>query len=93
MTDFNDWYEQSLKTFPSSQDGFIACMRKAYEAGAASQSETLRDKFAGQALAALCPDYTGRKASDSIICLVVPQVYRIADAMLEARKVIREGKS
>jgi hypothetical protein len=93
MNDFTDWYKQTLRPLPYSRAGFIAEMRKAYEAGAASQAEDLRDKFAGQALAALCPDYTGRKASDSIICLVVPQVYRIADAMLEARKVIREQGS
>ena len=87
MTDFNDWYTQTPKNHPATRICLEAEMRKAYEAGAASQAEDLRDKFAGQALAALCPDYTGRKASDSIICLVVPQVYRIADAMLEARKV------
>ena len=87
MTDFNDWYTQTPKNHPATRICLEAEMRKAYEAGAASQAEDLRDKFAGQALAALCPDYTGSKASDSIICLVVPQVYRIADAMLEARKV------
>ena len=88
MTDFTDWYEQSLKTFPSSQDGFIACMRKAYEAGAASQSETLRDKFAGQALIYIMGDNRVETYDFGSV-----ESYKMADAMLEARKVTKEQGS
>jgi|TARA_R110000850_G_scaffold130186_1_gene250720 hypothetical protein len=90
MTNFNDWYARTPKNHPGTRKCLEAEMQRAYEAGAASQAETLRDKFAGQALAGLCPDYTGRNAADSIIYLVVPKIYRIADAMLEARKMTGE---
>jgi hypothetical protein len=46
MTDFNDWYARTPENFPASLNAFESNMRQAYEAGAASQSETLRDKFA-----------------------------------------------
>jgi hypothetical protein len=87
MTDFNKWYE---KTNPDLEPYLVSIfeeLRMAYEAGAASTVGTLRDEFAGKALAGFCTDYTGRaEQADSIIYLVVPHVYRIADAMLEARK-------
>ena len=80
MSNFNDWYKQTLRPLPYSRDGFKSEMRKAYEAGAASQEQTLRDKFAASALispaASRVSDLTQR-ASIS---------YQIADAMLEARK-------
>jgi hypothetical protein len=90
MTDFNDWYGQdSFFAMPDE----LAALKRAYEAGAASQTGTLRDEFAGKALMGFCTDYTGRaEHADSIIYLVVPHIYRIADAMLEARKTTGEGE-
>jgi hypothetical protein len=40
MTDFTDWYERTPKNHPATRKCLEAEMRKAYEAGAASQSET-----------------------------------------------------
>jgi hypothetical protein len=61
--------------------------------GGLASEKTLRDEFAGQALMGFCSDYTGRSEhADSIIYLVVPHVYRIADAMLKARKTTGEGE-
>jgi hypothetical protein len=80
MTNFNDWYARTPKNFPASLNNLSSLLRQAYEAGAASQSETLRDKFAGQALVGLSSgegiyaEYTAKLA------------YQLADAMLEARK-------
>ena len=50
MTNFNDWYTQTPKNHPATRICLEAEMRKAYEAGAASQSETLRDKHVDQAI-------------------------------------------
>jgi hypothetical protein len=87
MTDFNDWYAKTSPTSNPEIDDFLGLLQCAFDAGAASQVGTLRDEFAGQALMGFCSDYTGRtEQADSIIYLVVPHVYRIADAMLEARK-------
>jgi hypothetical protein len=86
MNDFTDWYKQTLRPLPYSRAGFIAEMRKAYEAGAASQAEDLRDKFAGQALAGLCADPEYSKSNE----IYAARSYKMADAMLEARKV--QGK-
>jgi hypothetical protein len=94
MTDFNDWYVNIAPCIPADYGYELEHLRKAYEAGAASQVGTLRDEFAGQALMGFCSDYTGRtEQADSIIYLVVPHVYRIADAMLEARKTTGEGEA
>lgn len=89
MTDFNDWYERTPKTFPSSQDGFIARMRQAYEAGAAAQAGTLRDHFAGQALSGMCANNNGQWMRQN----GAAWAYRIADAMLEARNMTKEQVS
>jgi hypothetical protein len=63
-------------------------------AGGLASNKTLRDEFAGQALMGFCSNYTGRtEQADSIIYLVVPHLYRIADAMLEARKTTGEGEA
>ena len=75
MTDFNEWWADS--NTPSRS------LRSAFEAGAASQVETLRDKFAGQALTGLCADPEYIKSNE----IYAARSYRIADAMLEARKV------
>ena len=59
--------------------------RISLEAGAASQAVTLRDHFAGQALAGLCADQ-GTKAPYEAFA---KSSYKMADAMLEARKVTK----
>jgi hypothetical protein len=82
MTNFNDWYKQTLRPLPYSRDGFKAEMRKAYEAGVASQSETLRDKFAGQALIYIMGDNRVETYDFGSV-----ESYKMADAMLEARKI------
>jgi hypothetical protein len=82
MTDFNDWYARTPKNHPATRICLEAEMRKAYEAGAASQSETLRDKFAGQAMAGLASINAKEPAG-----LFASHAYKMADALLEARKV------
>jgi hypothetical protein len=89
MTDFTDWYARTPENFPASLNEFEAVMRKAYEAGAASQSETLRDLFAGQALAGLCADPEYSKSNE----IYAARSYKMADAMLEARKLNKEQGS
>jgi hypothetical protein len=89
MTDFNDWYAQQNPWIDPERDDCLAELRKAYEAGAASQAGTLRDEFAGKALAlaiasATAPGWEKAIASWS---------YVMADAMLEARKTTGEGEA
>jgi hypothetical protein len=86
MTNFNDWYARTPKNHPATRICLEAEMRKAYEAGAASESETLRDLFAGQALAGLCADPEYSKSNE----IYAARSYRMADAMLEARKMTGE---
>jgi hypothetical protein len=86
MTNFNDWYTHTPKNHPATRICLEAEMRKAYEAGAASQSETLRDKFAGQAIGGLCADPEYSKSNE----IYAARSYRMADAMLEARKMTGE---
>jgi hypothetical protein len=81
MTDFNDWYARTPENFPASLNEFKAVMRQAYEAGAASQSETLRDHFAGQALIYIMGDNRVETYDFGSV-----ESYKMADAMLEARK-------
>jgi hypothetical protein len=82
MTNFNDWYTQTPKHFPASLNNLSSLLRQAYEAGAASQSETLRDKFAGQALVYIMGDNRVETYDFGSV-----ESYKMADAMLEARKV------
>jgi hypothetical protein len=88
MTDFNEWYERTPKNFPSNLNRFEAVMRQAYEAGAASQAVTLRDKFAGQAMSAAQRRPVRMQMHDT-----ANFAYEQADAMLEARKVTGECKA
>jgi hypothetical protein len=85
MTNFNDWYARTPKNHPATRICLEAEMRKAYEAGAASQAEDLRDKFAGKALVGLLRDYGWMKEHQIAKCS-----YQMADAMIEARKVTGE---
>jgi hypothetical protein len=83
MTEFNEWYARTPKNFPASLNNLSSLLRQAYEAGAASQDGTLRDKFAGQALAYFSDlDFINDK-----VC--ANWCYEMADAMLEARKVAK----
>jgi hypothetical protein len=88
MTDFEKWYNFNRPSFPNTRNQFIDVLRQAYEAGAASQAVTLRDKFAGQAMAGLYSD-SELEMSDYNIATFS---YDMADAMLEARKVPAKGQ-
>jgi hypothetical protein len=84
MTGFEKWYTKNWHLDPLNPIS-KTLMRQAYEAGAASQSGTLRDKFAGQAMAGLYSDPELEMSDDEIAAYS----YRMADAMLEARKVTK----
>jgi hypothetical protein len=83
MTDFNEWYGQD--SFFAMPDA-LAALKRAYKAGAASQAGTLRDEFAGKALAASIQ-------SEGVQCSwsLATWSYKMSDAMLEARKTTGEG--
>jgi hypothetical protein len=57
--------------------------------GGLASNKTLRDEFAGQALANHMTQHNGPALARE---LIAEGAYRIADAMLEARKVTGEGK-
>jgi hypothetical protein len=80
MTDFNSWYN-----FENPQ--LAPELRRAYNAGAASERETLRDKFAGNALIGLL-----KEEDFSWEHQIAKYSYQMADAMLEARKTSK-GKT
>jgi hypothetical protein len=84
MKDFTEWYARTPKNFPASLNNLSSLLRQAYEAGAASQSETLRDKFAGQVIGGVIAKFNGPAATAED---VARSAYGFADAMLEARKV------
>ena len=88
MKNFNDWYDFNRPSFANTRNQFIDVLRKAYEAGAVSQSETLRDKCAGQAMSGMCANNNGQWMRQN----GADWAYRIADAMLESRKGTGEGK-
>jgi hypothetical protein len=82
MTNFNDWYTRTPKHFPASLNNLSSLLRQAYEAGAASQSETLRDKFAGQAMIYIMGDNRVETYDFGSV-----ESYKMADAMIKARKI------
>jgi hypothetical protein len=86
MTDFNEWYARENPDLNPLFDHCLDELRRAYEAGAASQAETLRDKFAGKAMIGMM--------SGNITCDNgwVVGAFEFADAMLEARKTTGEGE-
>jgi hypothetical protein len=89
MTDFEKWHEKNWPLERSA--GIDDCwdeLKEAYEAGAASQSETLRDKFAGQAMIYIMGDSRVKTYYFGSV-----ESYKMADAMLEARKVTEEQGS
>jgi hypothetical protein len=90
MSDFNEWYAKINPNLNSWDDDFFEEVRKAYEAGAASQAETLRDEFAGQALLAIPHIGNGSELQPYELA---HDAYKMADAMLEARKTTGEGEA
>jgi hypothetical protein len=90
MTDFDKWYalhDPDLSRFHRMPDLFET-VQQAFEAGAASQAETLRDKFAGQALHGVmvtCQNDT-RVLNETTPESFARKSYEMADAMLESRK-------
>jgi hypothetical protein len=109
MTDFNDWYAQQNPDLDPRLDDFHQEARKAYEAGAASQAGTLRDKFAGQVDgfdAGVNDQYAGcfnadkKPPQDDSLAWAkwfakadATLRYIGADAMLKARKTTGEDKA
>jgi hypothetical protein len=95
MTDFNDWYAQESPELAPTRDDFRDELRWAYEAGAASQAGTLRDEFAGQALAGVIVTCQGdtRLLNETSPEMFARKSYEVADAMLEARKTTGEGEA
>jgi hypothetical protein len=91
MTDFNDWYAQENPELAPTRDDFRDELLWAYEAGAASHAKTLRDEFAGRAMQGILSgmDLSTMPTYEEF----GPFCYRLADAMLEARKTTGEGKS
>jgi hypothetical protein len=93
MTNFEKWYAQEFPDLLTSVDDFRAEFQRAYEAGAASQAGTLRDEFAGKAMAGLCAGPKYGKSSDAVFTwnkgIYAARSYLIADAMLEARKTTK----
>jgi hypothetical protein len=91
MTNFGKWYKDEYPEFPATRDDFRDELDWAYEAGAASQAVTLRDKFAGQAMQGIL---SGMDLSTMPPYKEFgPFCYRLANAMLEGRKVTGEGKT
>jgi hypothetical protein len=89
MTDFNDWYAQENPDLNPLFDHCLDELRRAYEAGAATQAETLRDHFAGQALLAIPHIGNGSELQPYELA---HDAYKMAGAMLEARKTTGEGE-
>jgi hypothetical protein len=82
MTDFNGWYAIYEPDLAPTLDDFRDELRKAYEAGAASQAGTLRDEFA-----VIASDGGNYEAA------IADWSYMMGDAMLEARKTTGEGEA
>jgi hypothetical protein len=90
MTDFNDWYAQQNPWIDPERNDCLAELRKAYEAGAASHAKTLRDEFSGRAMQGILSgmDLSTMPPYEEF----GPFCYRLADAMLKARKTTGEGE-
>jgi hypothetical protein len=85
---FNEWYRADLFLAESDE---LAALKRAYEAGAASQARTLRDEFAGRAMQGILSgmDLSTMPPYEEF----GPFCYRLADAMLKARKTTGEGEA
>jgi hypothetical protein len=84
---FDKWYERQNPDLDPRLDGAFNELRSAYEAGAATQDKTLRDEFAREAMASLV-----QSDGVSFEMHTAKISYRMADAMLEARKTPTEDK-
>jgi hypothetical protein len=87
MADFQKWYTMIKPEKIPALDPMLSGLQQAYEAGAASQAKTLRDEFAGQAMAATVISEGG-----SYEAAIADWSYMMADAMLEARKPPEEDQ-
>jgi hypothetical protein len=87
MTDFQKWYAKTSPDLDPYLDDISDELRMAYEAGAASQAGTLRDKFAGRAMAAALREEDWMQMHDA-----ANFAYEMADEMLKARKAPKGGK-
>jgi hypothetical protein len=88
MTDFDKWYNKFSQGVPALLSKEMRGeFKAAYKAGAASQAGTLRDHFAGQAMAASLREEDWMQMHDA-----ANFAYEMADAMLEARKTTGEGE-
>jgi hypothetical protein len=86
MTDFNDWYAKTSPDLDPYLDDISDELRMAYEAGV-GQAKTLRDEFAGQAMAAALREEDWMQMHDA-----ANFAYEMADEMLKARKAPKGGK-
>ena len=82
MTDFKKWYALHDPDLDPELDDLFETVQQAFEAGAASQEQTLRDEFAASALAGLCVDPESRSTYEAF----AKSSYKMADAMLKSRK-------
>jgi hypothetical protein len=91
MTDFQKWYTITNPEKIPAIDAMLRKLQQAYEAGAASQVGTLRDEFAGQAMQGILSgmDLSTMPPYEEF----GPFCYRLADAMLKARKTTGEGEA
>jgi hypothetical protein len=86
LTDFKKWYAKEYPDRHASSDDAYFALRQAYKSGVASQSKTLRDKFAGQALSGIASG--GGWAQPLQVAGIA---YQIADAMLKKRGTLKKG--
>jgi hypothetical protein len=88
MTDFQKWYTMITPEKIFAGKTLLRKLQQAYEAGAASQSGTLRDEFAGRAMAAVIASDGGNYEA-----AIADWSYMMGDAMLKARKTTGEGEA
>jgi hypothetical protein len=95
---FDKWYAQQNPDLDPRLDDAVNELRSAYDAGASTKDKTLRDEFAGQALQGCmiismeyleCAYPSGTIVADARAL----EAYKMADAMLEARKTTGEDKT
>jgi hypothetical protein len=86
MTDFNEWYAKTSPDLDPYLDDISDELRMAYEAGV-GQAKTLRDEFAGRAMAAALREEDWMQMHDA-----ANFAYEMADEMLKARKAPKGGK-
>jgi hypothetical protein len=87
MTDFEDWYEKTNKIHKAAQVKHAAIKA----AGGLASDITLRDEFAGRAMQGILSgmDLSTMPPYEEF----GPFCYRLADAMLKARKTTGDGEA